>query len=95
MSGAGAGGTGRGGGIGDEPRLAQFLRGVTMGALVGAAIAGSAIWRRRLARSAELAARPSPGRTAGTTAAAGQPPGQPAGQPALAAPSTAERATPG
>ncbi len=95
MSGAGAGGTRRGGVTGDEPRLAQFLRGVTMGALVGAAIAGSAIWRRRLARSAELAARPSLGATAGTTAAAGPPPGQVTGQPALAAPSTAERATPG
>ena len=37
----------------DDPdvRLTQFLRGLTMGALVGAAIAGSAIWGRRAHRT--------------------------------------------
>ncbi|MFI5226071.1 MAG: hypothetical protein ACHQ3P_05295 [Candidatus Limnocylindrales bacterium] len=84
-------GTRRGGGAGDDPRLAQFLRGATMGALVGAAIAGSAIWRRRLARSTELAAGPSPHVTAGRAA----PTGRPTGQAALDAPSTSERATSG
>jgi hypothetical protein len=79
----------------DDPRLAQFLRGVTMGALVGAAIAGSAIWRRRLARSAELAARPSPVITAGRGGSTGQPAAPAPERPALAAPSTSERATPG
>ncbi len=29
------------------PRFGAFWRGLTIGALVGAAIAGSAIWRRR------------------------------------------------
>jgi hypothetical protein len=40
-----------------DPRLASFLRGVTIGALVGAAIAGSALWeraqRRRTAADAD------------------------------------------
>ena len=42
-----------------DPRLASFLRGVTIGALVGAAIAGSALWeraqRRRMAADADEA----------------------------------------
>jgi transposase len=33
-----------------DPRVATFLRGLVIGALVGAAIAGSAIWRRTGAR---------------------------------------------
>jgi hypothetical protein len=33
--------------VGDDPRVAQFVRGVALGALVGAAIAGSTIWGRR------------------------------------------------
>ena len=37
--------------LGDEERAATFLRGLTVGALVGAAIAGSRIWRRRGRRS--------------------------------------------
>jgi len=32
---------------GDDPRVAQFVRGLALGALVGAAIAGSTIWQRR------------------------------------------------
>jgi hypothetical protein len=35
-----------GSGSDTDPRLASFLRGVTIGALVGAAIAGSALWER-------------------------------------------------
>jgi len=35
---------------GDDPRVTQFVRGVALGALVGAAIAGSTIWQRRRAR---------------------------------------------
>jgi hypothetical protein len=31
--------------------IARFLRGLTLGALVGAAIAGSAIWQRARARN--------------------------------------------
>jgi hypothetical protein len=30
----------------NDQRLATFLRGLVVGALVGAALAGSAIWRR-------------------------------------------------
>ena len=35
-----------------DPRVAAFLRGVTIGALVGAAIAGSALWERASRRRA-------------------------------------------
>jgi hypothetical protein len=35
---------------GEDPRVAQFVRGVALGALVGAAIAGSTIWGRRRTR---------------------------------------------
>ena len=41
---------------GDDPRPATFVRGLAIGALVGAAIAGSTIWQRRHARSAEAGA---------------------------------------
>ena len=34
-------------GDGEDPRAAQFVRGLALGALVGAAIAGSTIWQRR------------------------------------------------
>lgn len=36
---------------GDDERAATFARGLVLGALVGAAIAGSTIWQRRHARS--------------------------------------------
>jgi hypothetical protein len=36
-------------GEGEDPRAAQFVRGLALGALVGAAIAGSTIWQRRRA----------------------------------------------
>lgn len=39
-----------------------FLRGLSLGALVGAAIAGSAIWDRRRARRAHKAASAAPSR---------------------------------
>ena len=35
------------GAAGDDPRAATFVRGLVLGALVGAAIAGSTIWQRR------------------------------------------------
>jgi hypothetical protein len=35
--------------FGDDPRPATFVRGLALGALVGAAIAGSTIWQRRRA----------------------------------------------
>lgn len=35
---------------GEDPRVAQFVRGLALGALVGAAIAGSTIWQRRQSR---------------------------------------------
>jgi hypothetical protein len=37
----------------DSPRVQAFLRGVSIGALVGAAIAGSAIWERSQRRRAK------------------------------------------
>jgi hypothetical protein len=37
---------------GEDPRVAQFVRGLALGALVGAAIAGSTIWQRRQSRRA-------------------------------------------
>jgi hypothetical protein len=46
------------GGIGgevDDPRAAQFVRGLALGALVGAAIAGSTLWQRRRAAAAHTA----------------------------------------
>jgi hypothetical protein len=42
------------GGAGDEDReqrASTFARGLALGALVGAAIAGSTIWQRRLAKA--------------------------------------------
>ena len=49
------------GGSGDDrdERASAFARGLALGALVGAAIAGSTIWQRRLARSRENA-EPAP-----------------------------------
>jgi hypothetical protein len=41
--------------VNEEPRAAIFARGLALGALVGAAIAGSAIWGRRRARQADKA----------------------------------------
>jgi hypothetical protein len=34
----------------EQPRMSTFLRGLTIGALVGAAIAGSTLWSRRRRR---------------------------------------------
>ena len=34
----------------DERTTAKFLRGLTIGAIIGAMIAGSALWQRRRAR---------------------------------------------
>ena len=39
--------TGQRDGTGHPDRIATFLRGLAIGALVGAAIAGSRIWRHR------------------------------------------------
>ena len=48
----------------DDPRAASFARGLVLGALVGAAIAGSTIWQRRHARTvAEQAADGDPAPT--------------------------------
>jgi hypothetical protein len=55
----------------DPPETSTFLRGLTLGALLGAAIAGSAIWSRRSARGTRLAPddRRSSDRPAGDGAA--------------------------
>jgi len=44
----------------ESHRLAVFLRGLTIGALVGAAIAGSAIWERARRRVEQAPATPEP-----------------------------------
>jgi hypothetical protein len=44
-------------GEGEDPRATQFVRGLAIGALVGAAIAGSTIWQRRRATGRTI--RPS------------------------------------
>ena len=38
--------------VGDDPRAITFTRGLMLGALVGAALAGSTIWQRRHRRAA-------------------------------------------
>jgi hypothetical protein len=51
-----------------SPVMSTFLRGVTTGALVGAAIAGSALWTRyRRTREARGAVTPTAGLPASTT----------------------------
>ena len=42
----------------DDQRATTFARGLALGALVGAAIAGSTIWQRRHARAAMPALEP-------------------------------------
>jgi len=41
----------------DAPRIAVFMRGLTIGALVGAAIAGSALWERTRRRAQGVSAQ--------------------------------------
>lgn len=43
----------------EQPKMGTFLRGLTIGALVGAAIAGSTIWQRRRRERAQLPSPPS------------------------------------
>ena len=58
-----------------DPRVAAFLRGVTIGALVGAAIAGSALWERAVRRRAADRADASDASDPAAASAAGdQPP---------------------
>jgi hypothetical protein len=59
------------GGSGDDERdqrTSTFARGVALGVLVGAAIAGSTIWQRRQAHASAMAANPAeaPARAAET-----------------------------
>ena len=42
----------------DDVRASTFIRGLALGALVGAAVAGSTIWQRRHARGTELPSAP-------------------------------------
>jgi hypothetical protein len=44
----------------DDVRALTFIRGLALGALVGAAIAGSTIWQRRHARSTRASAAIEP-----------------------------------
>jgi len=45
----------------DSPTVASFVRGLTIGALVGAAIAGSALLGRRRAQREQRPSAPAPG----------------------------------
>jgi len=54
-----------------DRRASTFARGLALGALVGAAIAGSTIWQRRLSRSSPRALRS--GKIAATPTAAAAP----------------------
>ena len=45
----------------DDPRAAQFVRGLALGALVGAAIAGTALIQRRRAASEQASGGESAG----------------------------------
>ena len=58
----------------DDRRASTFARGLALGALVGAAIAGSAIWQRRHAMSPEAIA-PAP-----VSPESGAPPTTPEGE---------------
>lgn len=49
-----------------DERASTFARGLALGALVGAAIAGSTLWQRHLARRSRPAAAPEPGDDLGT-----------------------------
>lgn len=46
--------------MGDDPKAATFVQGLALGALVGAAIAGSTLWQRRHAKAVADDARPAP-----------------------------------
>ena len=50
----------------DDERASTFARGLALGALVGAAIAGSAIWQRRLNRTAAAEPKDEPPATGET-----------------------------
>jgi hypothetical protein len=66
--------TGGIGGQDDDPRAAQFVRGLALGALVGAAIAGSTLWQRRRAAAAHAPAEPGrPAAPASDAPAAAEP----------------------
>jgi hypothetical protein len=59
----------------DDQRATTFARGLALGALVGAAIAGSTIWQRRHARgSARPSAEPRPTAADQSSAAAEEDP---------------------
>ncbi|MEO5939531.1 MAG: hypothetical protein ABIZ72_01430 [Candidatus Limnocylindrales bacterium] len=49
----------------DDERAATFAKGLALGALVGAAIAGSTIWQRHLAGRSRPVATPEPGEDIG------------------------------
>jgi hypothetical protein len=53
--------------VGDDVRATTFVRGLVLGALVGAAIAGSTIWQRRHSRPANAARTDDPSDTSTTT----------------------------
>jgi hypothetical protein len=57
----------------DEARSRSFIRGLTVGAIVGAMIAGSTIWQRRHRTPAKPAQAPEPGSTDAVPEESGRP----------------------
>jgi len=60
---------------GDDQRATTFARGLILGALVGAAIAGSTIWQRRHARPGPEPISKGPAAPASGARPASDPPG--------------------
>ena len=58
----------------DDQRATTFARGLALGALVGAAIAGSTIWQRRHARSGRTSGAPPAGPVDGKVSATDEDP---------------------
>jgi hypothetical protein len=59
----------------DDQRASTFARGLALGALVGAAIAGSTIWQRRQATTARRAPRSTSSPIGPLRTSEGEPPG--------------------
>jgi hypothetical protein len=59
---------------GDDVRATNFVRGLVLGALVGAAVAGSTIWQRRHARSIKPPASPAPASPGSSESTTDEPP---------------------
>ena len=61
------------GGDPSQPQMSTFMRGLVVGAFVGAAVAGSTIWRRRRDQAAKLRAMSTPTAPSGQAADGDEP----------------------